>query len=399
MSEDPYTGGMFEALVDELSAMLSAPAILEDTDFVLIAYSMHSEATDAVREASIMRMRVDPAVRSYVESFHISGATGPVRVLANRALDLRARICIPAIWRGTVHGYLWVLDTGVDLEADEGLADDVRNVAERAGSRLAQRNRVREEMEVLIRVLLSPIDEGRAEAAEDFRGLTGLPVDTPVCCVSVTAADPGKGLARFLVADHIAYAHLPHGEVVLVVPRAAPSERAAVERIVRDYRRAADGDSGASGAIFGVGAIVPRLTEFRQSWRDAGIAGRVSRKDPSTGGIAYWEDLGVLRLLSLKSHDEFRRNVFGRGASRLLENDQDLVGTAFSYLENAGDVRRTAEQLCIHRQTLYHRLHRIESLTSLSMSSGRDRTELHLALLTNEYVGEVGGEDVGTGYG
>lgn len=379
---------MFEALVDELSVMLSAPAILEDTDYVLIAYSVHPEVTDPVREAAIKRMRVDPAVRTYMESFRISESAGTVKIPARPELGLMPRICIPAIWRGTVHGYLWVLDNGVDIDADAGLADDVRQVAERAGSRLAQRNRVREEMEVLIRVLLSPIEEGRAEAADDLRGLTGLPPDTPVCCVSVAPVDPTRGLARFPVSDHVAYAHLSHGEVVLVVPRADPSERAAIERIIRDYRRAVDGDPGASEAMFGIGAIVPRLTDFRQSWRDSGVAVRVCGADPSTEGVAYWEDLGVLRLLSLTDHDELRRDILGRGASSLLGGDDDLVHTTFTYLENAGDVRRTAEQLCIHRQTLYHRLHRIESLTSLSMSSGRDRTELHLALLMNRYASD-----------
>jgi hypothetical protein len=379
---------MFEVLVDELSAMLSAPAILEDSDFILVAYSMHSDSTDHVREVSIMRKRVDPDVRAHLESFGISEAGGPVKIPAKPELGMLARICIPATWRGTVHGYLWIVDTGIDIDGDPALASDVRQVAEHAGSLLAQRNRVREEMEVLIRVLLTPTEESRAGAADDLGDVTGLAVNTPVSCVSLTPTDPAKGLARFLVSDDIAYAHLPHGEVVLVVPRAAPGDRAVIERIVRDYRRAADGDPGASDAFFGIGAIVPSLTEFRQSWRDANIAGRVCAFDRPAGGVAYWEDLGVLRLLSQRNHEAFRRDVLGRGATCLLQGSEELVATAFAFLENAGDVQRTAQQLCIHRQTLYHRIHRIEALTSLSMSSGRDRTELHLALLMDTYLGE-----------
>ncbi|MEO3876485.1 helix-turn-helix domain-containing protein [Nonomuraea sp. B12E4] len=47
---------------------------------------------------------------------------------------------------------------------------------------------------------------------------------------------------------------------------------------------------------------------------------------------------------------------------------------------NAGDVKRTAASLCIHRASLYYRLRRIEEIASVDLSSGDDRLALHLGL-------------------
>ena len=58
----------------------------------------------------------------------------------------------------------------------------------------------------------------------------------------------------------------------------------------------------------------------------------------------------------------------------------DLALTARTYLDLAGNVQKTAQALSIHRQTLYHRLRRIEELTALTLADGQDRLTLHLAL-------------------
>jgi len=59
------------------------------------------------------------------------------------------------------------------------------------------------------------------------------------------------------------------------------------------------------------------------------------------------------------------------GVARLLEaGGPELLRTARAYLDEAGSAQRTAQSLGIHRQTLYHRLERIERLSGLSLDSG-----------------------------
>jgi DNA-binding PucR family transcriptional regulator len=58
----------------------------------------------------------------------------------------------------------------------------------------------------------------------------------------------------------------------------------------------------------------------------------------------------------------------------------DLMITARTVLDHGGDIARAAAQLHIHRTTLYYRLDRIEALTGVSLKSGPERDDLHMAL-------------------
>ncbi|MBN9622586.1 MAG: helix-turn-helix domain-containing protein, partial [Actinobacteria bacterium] len=57
-----------------------------------------------------------------------------------------------------------------------------------------------------------------------------------------------------------------------------------------------------------------------------------------------------------------------------------LIETLERYLDLGGDARAAAEQLFIHRSSLYGRLHRIEEVAGVDLHSGEDRLELHLGV-------------------
>jgi len=54
--------------------------------------------------------------------------------------------------------------------------------------------------------------------------------------------------------------------------------------------------------------------------------------------------------------------------------------TARALLDHAGDVAQAAEELHIHRTTLYYRIERIEALTGVNLKAGPGRDDLHMAL-------------------
>jgi DNA-binding PucR family transcriptional regulator len=54
-------------------------------------------------------------------------------------------------------------------------------------------------------------------------------------------------------------------------------------------------------------------------------------------------------------------------------------------LDNGGDVTVSAEQLHIHRTTLYYRLTRIEALTGVNLRLAAGRNDLHFALQLAAY--------------
>ncbi|MFF4329368.1 PucR family transcriptional regulator [Streptomyces sp. NPDC001591] len=133
--------GDYQDLVDEISALLGAPATLENRDFRLIAFGAHDSeddlAMDPVRTRSILTRQSTAAVRAWFEAFGIARATGPVRIpAAPDAGVFRGRICLPVRYRGIVQGYVWLLDRdpGPGPEALEAAMD----VAQRIGVLLAE---------------------------------------------------------------------------------------------------------------------------------------------------------------------------------------------------------------------------------------------------------------------
>ncbi|WP_031073535.1 PucR family transcriptional regulator [Streptomyces sp. NRRL S-118] len=150
--------GDYQDLVDEISALLGAPATLENRDFGLIAFGAHDSeddtAMDPVRTRSILTRKSTPAVRAWFEGFGITRATGPVRIpAAPDAGVYRDRICLPVRHRGVVLGYVWLLD------ADPGPSPDrltaAMEVAERIGALLADEERAGADLSRELRAALT----------------------------------------------------------------------------------------------------------------------------------------------------------------------------------------------------------------------------------------------------
>ncbi|TYB57487.1 PucR family transcriptional regulator [Nonomuraea sp. PA05] len=68
---------------------------------------------------------------------------------------------------------------------------------------------------------------------------------------------------------------------------------------------------------------------------------------------------------------------------------EQLAVTLEAFLDNAGDVQLTAEQMFVHRTTLYYRLQRIEELTGVQLASGEDRLAFHLGLKVARLLGRL----------
>ena len=93
---------------------------------------------------------------------------------------------------------------------------------------------------------------------------------------------------------------------------------------------------------------------------------------PRFSPVAHWGELGGWRLVAaLPGPDP---------AVRPLLADPVLTATAETWLDAGCSPARAAATLHVHRQTLYHRLGRIEALTGLDLADGDARLLLHASL-------------------
>ena len=361
-------------LVDEVSRVLRAPATLEDREFTLLSFCAHDgtgpatpgATMDTVRARSILGRSSTPEVRAWFESHGIAGATAPVRVPADPAAGILTRLCLPVRSGGRLHGYLWLLDEGrtdVAAPSSPGLAEAVRLAAE-AGRLLGQGRPDTDDLSAALRTVLTGGAPGRA-----VRALTeALGPSTPVTLVALHPAAPG----------------LPTGW--------APPRAGAVPAVLDDGAAVAvllplpgDGDPRPAGALSaaalgglpagstaGVAAARLGCSELPAQWHEARTAARVAGIDPRLAPAASWPELGAWRqVASLPAPDP---------SLTALLADPVLTRTAEVWLDCAGSPQRAASRLCVHRQTLYYRLGRIEQLTGLDLADGADRLLLHLGV-------------------
>ncbi|MFD4752370.1 PucR family transcriptional regulator [Streptomyces sp. NPDC058426] len=367
----------YQELVDEISALLGAPATLEDKDFGLIAFGAHDsgpeDSLDQVRTRTILTRTSSAAVRAWFEGFGIARATGPVRIpAAPDAGVLRDRVCLPVRHGGTVYGYVWLLDSAHGPTAPQ--LTSAMQVADRIGELLADEATAEDAAtREFRRAVTTTTDWERDTALAALRAALGPHADDlyTVLCVAPWPAEEPPPARR-----------VPGAAAACVLPTAGGGRRLAVLVRVRTGTGvpasvlSAAGQL-ATGAAAGVGAPRRGPAEVPELWREAAAAARAAAAEPALGPVAQWSAVGPYRLLTAlppgAAHDPVLRDL-------LSPAHAELARTVEVFLDHAGQAGRTAAALGIHRQTLYYRLSRVEQLTGLDLDDGEHRLLLHMGM-------------------
>jgi hypothetical protein len=382
---DGYFEG-YQALVDEVSALLGAPATLEDRDFRLIAFGAHegdTAAMDPIRTRSILTRRSTAEVRAWFEGFGIARAQGPVRVPADPAAGIHARVCLPVRHRGVVYGYVWLLDDGaLDGPGAAGRLAAATAVADRIGGHLAEQARAGAEAGRELLAALTGSGARRRAARAALRGTLGRAAEEEIAVVCVAPWDtaetpdsdvlpglrslPGALAVCAVPGEPPAAGGAPAGRLAVLVR--ARSAGAVADRLVETAR----GRHGRAG----IGEPRTGLVALAEGWREACTAARAARAQPTLGPVARWSAIGPYRMLAALPSRCAEPCV----APLLEPSHAELARTAEVFLDCAGQAARAAAALAVHRQTLYYRLTRVQSLTGLDLANGEDRLLLHMAL-------------------
>ena len=137
----------------------------------------------------------------------------------------------------------------------------------------------------------------------------------------------------------------------------------------------------------GIGAPVSDLSQWRDSFRQAGQALEMARRLRERQPL-YFPDLSVYRLLlQLEYHPElqaFKQEILGP----LLAYDGggELLRTLEAYFESNGNLSQAAEALFIHRNTLIYRMERIAEISGLDLDNTETRLAIQLALRIQRMV-------------
>lgn len=132
------------------------------------------------------------------------------------------------------------------------------------------------------------------------------------------------------------------------------------------------------------GTVENGRNAIRQSYEEAEEAIRISQAMDIKEGVVAFHELGLLHWLYHLPSEKQADNIYLSYIETLTqydrERDADLVKTLENYLEHGGSLVDTAKVLYIHRNTLLHRLERIESLCGIDLRDPLHRLNLYAAI-------------------
>jgi len=138
--------------------------------------------------------------------------------------------------------------------------------------------------------------------------------------------------------------------------------------------------------LFGVSRPGTRLGEAGRHLTEAEQALAFQHDSPSP----YFADLGLFRLLFHVPHESVLKPFINDYLGALIDYDEkhgtQLVHTLRVYLDSNLSKQETATKLYIHRQTLYHRLEKIEEILPPDYAHPHHRLCLEIALRAYEWL-------------
>jgi len=402
-------------LVDSLNRRLKCPIVIDCLRDNQQVYNTHHGQLDDSRTNRILTRDPNIEAAAYFRPYRTPRPEAPVRIPANAQLGIESRVYMPVQNEDELLGHLWVFDPEGRLSEND--LDAVRAAAE-ATALILNRQQLIADLErsregELLRDLLSPDRSLQARAALDLEGARLFVGGTPVRALVVQPVHAQedafserrrRDFARAI--DEVRAGLTPghalhlmrndHGLVVLASKEPVLRSRslATVAADLRSAVQSALAEDEGWEVLVGVGETQPALADAWTSYCQARDAVRVARMAASFAPVAHWGQLGIYRVLSRLPVAELSVAQLHPGLAVLLQQDNGgvLVQTLECFLDNAGEAKRTAAQLFIHRATLYYRLRRIQAITGADLAAGEERLALHLGIKLARLTGAAAPE-------
>lgn len=138
------------------------------------------------------------------------------------------------------------------------------------------------------------------------------------------------------------------------------------------------------------GKFSDSLCEVHKSYQTAKETLRIQKNMSQQQIYHFYEDLHLYRLISQLSKQTDLQELASEYLEPVIQYDQKynakLLETLKAYLECNGSKQETANKLYIVRQTLYHRLQKLENLLGEDFMEREKRVAIEFMLLVHDYL-------------
>lgn len=382
-----------QELVNRLAISLSRSVEIDDASFGLLACSAHFGDLDDARVAMLVDREATGSRLAYLQGQRLSANHAPVVVDANPEIGFAFdRLCIVLRSRYEVLGYAWVtLQTPLE-PSERQLIDESTETMSRILHNMAQSiESVNAEIETELLTLLSPDQNARVAAARELQDLgmftrsnrfVALCLSLPVDSTPWSGPPPRELIFRALwraistpMIDSYTFGISTPDTFILIGYRNEPPQdalQAIGDAIVREILTlSSEGDARRDVPVVGIGAPVDDLSEAWTSYDQASVGVRVGRQNGES--VVFWSDHPVPAAIAVMLAEPAPAHLLPETLRALAESPPDVIELLDGYFRHGGNVAHLADEILVHRATIYYRLRRMTETTGLNLDDGDSR--------------------------
>jgi sugar diacid utilization regulator len=397
-------GANLHEITEAVAELTGKPTMVIDAGMRPLATAPNDDDGGAVLDRVLARMRHEPELAAMITK--IEGRNAAVIDAAGRTKLAKRMMAAPIMVGNDAWGYLVVIEQGGWFNAHD------RIVTRRAGTIVAlemsaERRAADAEMraqETLARDLIVGTDDPASLLRRaNFHGLhLTAPHAVMLFATGENRAPLPSGRVFKALQEH-------HPEANPLVVGVEDGVAAVIELASHDGEKGIDeAKSIAADALTALGAkevasvaisgICDEATQYPSSFREAQQVSRCISVfcPPDAYRVLASADIGAARLLlsgtSKEDAERFARDTLGELLDPGME---DLLATVQMFFAASRSVRRSAELLSVHENTIRYRLGRIREVTHLDVAADADdQLTLQLGLLILRLVGRISDGDL-----
>ncbi|MCM3110393.1 PucR family transcriptional regulator [Lederbergia lenta] len=142
--------------------------------------------------------------------------------------------------------------------------------------------------------------------------------------------------------------------------------------------------------LIGIGKYEKNLTSLYKSYETALETIRIQEKLPNRSDCHFYDDLHIFRFIYLLNQQLNLNEIVYEYLESIIHYDKKyngkLMETLKTYLSCNGSKQETAKRLFIVRQTLYHRIQKLEKLLGEDFMQPEKRLVIEMMILSHEFL-------------
>lgn len=170
-------------------------------------------------------------------------------------------------------------------------------------------------------------------------------------------------------------------------PQNATSYKQEFATFIRSFTEELGNENLENLVNIGIGRSYEKASEL---WRSLAEARRAAScgYTGTAGRAVYFEEMGVLRFLSYEDLRPELALFYNETLKVLVDYDRDreseLVKTLTGYFRCGGNLKKLAEEMFVHYNTIVYRIQRIRELTGSDLSNSEDLLNFQIAIKIHE---------------